>query len=130
MHTKQNPTMASSASPSAADPKMADLCNHTRHRHLHPMDAQRMANQRGGGGGGCESPPLKTVDFIYYYHSDFSHKIMCDPLALSLKVVISLNFILYQRVIPVKTEMKALPWGYLHETDPLLTSSMLRASFK
>ena len=29
MHTKHNPTMASAASPSAADPKMADLCNHT-----------------------------------------------------------------------------------------------------
>jgi hypothetical protein len=61
--------------------------------------------------GGIVSPPLKTVDVVYY-HSYFSHK-MCDPLALSLKVVISLNFILYQRVIPVKTEMKALPWGYL-----------------
>jgi hypothetical protein len=31
MHTKHNPTMASAASPSAADPKMADLCNHTAH---------------------------------------------------------------------------------------------------
>ncbi len=29
MHTKHNPTMASAASPSAADPKMADLCNLT-----------------------------------------------------------------------------------------------------
>jgi hypothetical protein len=29
MHTKHNPTMASAASPSTADPKMADLCNHT-----------------------------------------------------------------------------------------------------
>ena len=28
MHTKHNPTMASAASPSAADPKMADLRNH------------------------------------------------------------------------------------------------------
>ena len=28
MHTKHNPTMVSAASPSAADPKMADLCNH------------------------------------------------------------------------------------------------------
>jgi hypothetical protein len=28
MHTKHNPTMASAASPSAADPKMVDLCNH------------------------------------------------------------------------------------------------------
>jgi hypothetical protein len=31
MHTKHNPTMVSAASPSAADPKMADLCNHTAH---------------------------------------------------------------------------------------------------
>jgi len=31
MHTKHNPTMASAASPSAADPKMADLCNHMAH---------------------------------------------------------------------------------------------------
>ena len=31
MHTKHNPTMASAASPSATDPKMADLCNHTAH---------------------------------------------------------------------------------------------------
>jgi hypothetical protein len=31
MHTKHNPTMASAASPSAADPKMADLCNHIAH---------------------------------------------------------------------------------------------------
>ena len=31
MHTKHNPTMASAASPSAADPKMADLCNHITH---------------------------------------------------------------------------------------------------
>ena len=29
MHTKHNPTMASTASPSATDPKMANLCNHT-----------------------------------------------------------------------------------------------------
>ena len=29
VHTKHNPTMASAASPSASDPKMADLCNHT-----------------------------------------------------------------------------------------------------
>jgi len=29
MHTKHNPTMASAASPSATNPKMADLCNHT-----------------------------------------------------------------------------------------------------
>ena len=43
MHTKHNPTMASAASPSAADPKMADLCNVTiRHMHLRPMDSQRM----------------------------------------------------------------------------------------
>jgi hypothetical protein len=34
MHTKHNPTMASAASPSAADPKMADLCNHTAHASL------------------------------------------------------------------------------------------------
>jgi hypothetical protein len=34
MHTKHNPTMASAASPSAADPKMADLCNHTAHVSL------------------------------------------------------------------------------------------------
>jgi hypothetical protein len=33
--------MASAASPSAADPKMADLCNHTD-MHLRPMDLQRM----------------------------------------------------------------------------------------
>ena len=29
--TQNNPTMASAALPSAADPKMADLCNHTAH---------------------------------------------------------------------------------------------------
>ena len=29
MHTNHNPTMASAASPSAANPMMADLCNHT-----------------------------------------------------------------------------------------------------
>ncbi len=28
MHTKHNPTMASAASPSTTNPKMADLCNH------------------------------------------------------------------------------------------------------
>ena len=38
---RHNPTMASAASPSAADPKMADLCNHM-HMHLCPMDSQRM----------------------------------------------------------------------------------------
>jgi hypothetical protein len=34
MHTKHNPTIASAASPSTADPKMADLCNHTAHASL------------------------------------------------------------------------------------------------
>jgi hypothetical protein len=29
MYTKHNPTMASADSPSAADPKMRDMCNHT-----------------------------------------------------------------------------------------------------
>jgi hypothetical protein len=35
MHTKHNPTMASAASPSAADPKMAELYNHMAQASLH-----------------------------------------------------------------------------------------------
>ena len=42
MHTKHNPAMASAASPSAANPKMEDMCNHTALAYSSNGCAERM----------------------------------------------------------------------------------------
>ena len=73
MHTEHNPTMASAASPSAADPKIADLCNHTAHASLSDGFAEDGYFKRPiqpNIHGGCPVSVLVICAFGYQHKYD------------------------------------------------------------